>query len=131
MSFYGFSAELRFLHPFVAEVGFEANPFAMSAFGRLGASFFLSRIRSLRTGAGQEITVSAYGGYRFMRLDGIGTDTYHGASLYVGGDYYIWLSHHFGFNFHIGGGGGMWLASSNPNSPIFFPEVRVALGLAF
>ncbi|MCB9638457.1 MAG: hypothetical protein H6728_13220 [Myxococcales bacterium] len=131
MSMYSISAELRALHPFVAEVGFEANPFVLSGFARAGASFYLSRMRSLRTGAGQEITLSVYGGYRFMQIDTGVIDTYHGASLYVGGDYYFWLSRHFGFNFHIGGGIGAWLATTNPNSPIFFPEVRAAFGIAF
>jgi hypothetical protein len=131
LSFYGFSAELRALHPLVGEIGFEANSFAISAFARLGVSFFLSRIRSLQTGAGQEITFSAYGGYRFMRMESLGIDLYQGISLYAGADYYFWLTHHFGFNFHIGGGGGMWIASTNSNHPLFFPEVRVAFGLAF
>ena len=130
LSMFSASIEARFLHPFVFEAGFEANPFVLSGFGRAGVSFFLGRSRT-RWGTGSDYTISVYGGYRYMQVAFAGLNQYHGLSLYVGFDWYLWLTPRFGLNFHLGGGAGVWVASNSNLLDIFYPEGRAAIGIAF
>jgi hypothetical protein len=129
---FGASVTVTMLRPVELEVGISTALVISSLYARAGVAPSLVDARD-SDGVGFTLTLPMLAGYRYLEVASLTgpAERLSGVNVVAGLEGVFWLAPHFGLNLQALAGGSYWLDGFSEGRGRLFPDLRLAVGIAF